>query len=34
MVQQSLTHHLKAIHDYKASVTRLDLAAGLNTSLQ
>lgn len=28
MVQQSLTHHLKAIHDYKAAVTRLDLAAG------
>ena len=28
MVQQSLTRHLKAIHDYKAAVTRLDLAAG------
>ena len=28
MVQQSLTHHLKAIHDYKTAVTRLDLAAG------
>jgi len=29
MVQQSLTHHLKAIHDYKAAVIRLDLAAGI-----
>lgn len=28
MVQQSLTRHLKAIHDYKAAVTRLYLAAG------
>ena len=31
MVQQSLTHHLKAIHDYKAAVIRLDLAAGTIT---
>ena len=28
MVQQSLTHHLKAVHDYKAAATRLDFAAG------
>ncbi|MBU1194518.1 MAG: TolC family protein [Proteobacteria bacterium] len=28
LVQQSLTRHLKAIHDYQLAVTRLDLAAG------
>jgi outer membrane protein len=29
MVQQSMTHQIKAIHDYKAAATRLDLAAGI-----
>ena len=29
MVQQSLTHQIKAVHDYKAAATRLDLAAGI-----
>ncbi len=28
MVQQSLTHHLKAIHDYRAAMAHLELAAG------
>jgi len=28
-VQQSLTHHLKAIHDYRAAMARLRLAAGI-----
>ncbi|WP_459918015.1 TolC family protein [Desulfocicer niacini] len=29
IVQQSLTNHLKAIHDYRAAMTRLELAAGI-----
>ncbi len=29
MVQQSLTHHLKAIHDYRAAMAHLELAAGI-----
>ncbi len=28
MVQQSMTHELKAVHDYRSAATRLDLAAG------
>jgi outer membrane protein TolC len=28
LVQQSLTHHLKAIHDYRAAMAHLELAAG------
>jgi len=28
-VQQSLTNHLKAVHDYRAAITRLELAAGI-----
>jgi outer membrane protein len=29
MVQQSLTHQIKAVYDYKAAATRLNLAAGI-----
>ena len=29
VVQQSLTNHLKAVHDYRAAITRLELAAGI-----
>ncbi len=29
MVQQSQTNHLKAIHDYRAAMTRLELASGI-----
>ena len=29
MVQQSLTNHLKAIHDYRAAMTHLELASGI-----
>ena len=28
LVQQSLTHQIKSVHDYKLATTRLDLAAG------
>lgn len=29
VVQQSLTNHLKAVHDYRTAITRLELAAGI-----
>ncbi|MFK5952606.1 MAG: TolC family protein, partial [Desulfobacterium sp.] len=29
VVQQSLTNHLKAVHDYRAAITRLKLASGI-----